>query len=148
MTRTSVHSFGRRARRVALSFLAVAACVLALGAPAHAQAAPGGQDYKTLGLSAEQKASVRGLHQSIGAQMRSLDKTLRARRRALEAVYGEYDLDTAKARQLNNQINNTQRAILDQHLRLQSELRKILTQDQFSRLQTIIRQHQNAKGRK
>lgn len=119
---------------------ALLAAVLAVGSPAHAQGTPGpgGRDYQALGLSADQKARVDALHKDIGRQMRELSETLRARRQALETLYKDYDLDTGKARSLNNQINDTQKAMLEQHLRLQTELRKILTEDQFSRLQSIV----------
>jgi Spy/CpxP family protein refolding chaperone len=134
-------AFVRHATRAGL-LLMLAACILGPGA--RAQSGPdrlGAPDYQALGLSADQKTRVQALHKSIGAQMRVLGQRLRQRRKALEAVYGAYDLDTAKARQLNKQINDTQRGILDEHLRLQTELRGILTQDQFSRLQTMIRRH-------
>lgn len=132
-----------------LPLAALLGALLAGGAPSRAQNAPGpgGRDYQTLGLSADQKARVDALHKDIGRQMRSLGETLRARRQALEAVYRQYDLDAGKARALNNQINETQRAILDQHLRLQVELRKILTEDQFMRLQSVVQQRMRSRKR-
>jgi Spy/CpxP family protein refolding chaperone len=148
MTKTVLSASIRPAAR-ALLVMMLAACVLAPGArAARGPDRLGAPDYQALGLSADQKTRVQALHKSIGAQMRTLGQTLRQRRKALEAVYGAYDLDTAKARQLNKQINDTQRAILDQHLRLQTDLRGILTQDQFSRLQTMIRRHAPPRDKK
>lgn len=135
-----------------ITFVSRLAPVLALAAilvaapPARAQG-PGDQDYQTLGLSADQKSRVDALHKSFGRQMRVLGQTLRTRRQALETVYQQFDLDTAKARALNGQINDTQRAMLDQHLRLQVELRKILTEDQFNRLQSSVRKRMHNRRR-
>jgi Spy/CpxP family protein refolding chaperone len=87
-----------------------------------------------LGLTEEQNRRVAELRRNTGQRMRELEQTLAERRRDLEGMYRTYSLDALRARQWNTQINTTQREILEQHLKLQQELRKILTSDQFDRL--------------
>lgn len=134
MTLTARHSI---AGRLAWLMLALAAAFLPATRPASAQAAPA-PEYRRLGLNADQMTRVRELHKDTGQKMRGLERQLREQRRALEVVYGEYDLDATRVRQLNARINEIQRAILDQHLNLQTDLRKILTAEQFGRLKAIM----------
>jgi Spy/CpxP family protein refolding chaperone len=136
--------------RRTVSLLGVAlAVVLPVACPTAAQAqparplgpaGPAAPEYQRLGLKPDQLGRVRELHRDVNQRMRALGQQLRDQRRALEDLYGDYNLDIAKARQLNARINEIQQAILDQHLRLQTELRKILTEDQFARLRTMIDQ--------
>lgn len=99
---------------------------------------PAAPEYQRLGLKPDQLGRVRDLHRDVNQRMRALGQQLRDQRHALEDLYGDYNLDVAKARQLNARINEIQQTILDQHLRLQTELRKILTEDQFARLRTMV----------
>jgi len=151
--RTSPARRGSPARRAArLSFpgfvlsavLMLVVLLAALAVPA-ARAMPSGgppspPEYGRLGLSSDQMRQVRELQQEIHQRLRALESQLREQRQSLEKVYGEYELDVAKARQLNTRINETQQAILDQNLRLQTGLRRILTEEQFDRLKTMIEQ--------
>ncbi len=117
--------------------LALAAALFPATRPASAQPAPA-PEYRRLGLNADQMTRVRELHKDTNQKMRGLEGQLREQRRALEVVYGEYDMDTTRVRQLNARINEIQRAILDQHLHLQADLRKILTEEQFDRLKAMM----------
>ena len=125
------------AGRVAWLMLALAAALFPATRPASAQPAPA-PEYRRLGLNPNQMARVRELHKDTNQKMRGLEGQLRDQRRALEVVYGEYDLDATRVRQLNARINEIQRAILDQHLHLQTDLRKILNEEQFGRLKAIM----------
>ncbi|HEY3268967.1 MAG TPA: periplasmic heavy metal sensor [Armatimonadota bacterium] len=125
--------------------LALAAAVI-LAAPSAVQAqappqppagAPGPQ-YQSLGLSADQLRRVQALHAQFGPKLGELERSLRDKRRALEDLYKDFALDMDQARRLNAQINDIQKDILAQHLRLQVELRKILTAEQFGRLKESI----------
>lgn len=119
----------------------MAVVTLALLAIAPPHAAAQATDYGKLGLSPDQMRQVRELQQEINQRLSALESQLREQRRALEAVYAAYELDTARARQINTRINEIQLAILDQNLRLQAGLRRILTEEQFGRLQTMMQQH-------
>ncbi|HEY3413534.1 MAG TPA: periplasmic heavy metal sensor [Armatimonadota bacterium] len=122
--------------------LAELALALLIAGPASAQAPPppGGPPQgrvnrlSTLGLNADQMKRVQDVLKDFGPKMRDLEKSLFDRRRTLEGLYDRFDLDLGQARQLNKQINGIQKDILDQHLKLQVELRKILTADQYSKM--------------
>lgn len=135
---------GTRAAFAPLAWLALAfaALLLPFAGPAAAQGPPA-PDYQRLGLSADQMTRVRDLHTETYQAMRTLEGQLREQRRALETAYGEFKLDTARVRQLNNRINEIQRDLLEKHTHLQVELRKILTADQFQRLRTMMGERRN-----
>lgn len=95
---------------------------------------PGSAAPQSIGLSPEQLKRVEALHRQFGARTRALEQTLSERKRSLEALYKQFDFDKGQAKQTNKEINSIQRDLLNEHLNLQIELRKILTQDQFDRL--------------
>ena len=96
---------------------------------------PGRTDrLRQLGMNPDQTRKVQEVLKQFGPKMRDLERTLSERRKALEALYGQFDLDIGQARQLNSQINGVQKEILEHHLKLQVELRKILTADQFGKM--------------
>ena len=96
---------------------------------------PGRTDrLRQLGMNADQTRKVQDVLKQFGPKMRDLERTLSDRRKALEGLYRQFDLDIGQARQLNSQINGIQKEILENHLKLQVELRKILTADQFGKM--------------
>lgn len=117
------------------------AAILAAGVASAQPPPPGtppppgrGDRLHQLGLNPEQTRKVQDVLKQFGPKMRDLEKTLAERRKALEGLYAQFNLDTGQARQLNIQINGVQKEILEHHLKLQVELRKILTAEQFGKM--------------
>lgn len=100
-----------------------------------------------LGLSPDQTKRLEALHNQFGPKMRDMEKALEDKRRAVEALYAQYTLDTGQAQKLNADINKIQKDILDGHLKLQQELRKILTSDQYDKLRSGMMRRRQGFGR-
>ena len=111
-------------------------------AMAQPPARPSGGGLRELGLTEEQYKRVREVRQQMFQRIRNLEASLRERRRAQEVVFADYTMDTEKAKRLNTQINDIQKDLLETHLRLQLQLRQILTAEQFNRLQQNMRRAQ------
>jgi Spy/CpxP family protein refolding chaperone len=67
-------------------------------------------------------------------------------RHQLWVVYQSYDLDVRKAKGLNRDLNRVQQELLNLHLEEQVQLRKILTTEQFNKLQACLRQHEASRN--
>jgi Spy/CpxP family protein refolding chaperone len=100
-----------------------------------------------LGLSPDQMKRVDAFHKQFGPKMQALERELGEKRRALETLYAQYSLDTAQAQKLNTEINHIQKQILEGHLKLQQDLRKILTSEQFDKLKSGMLRHRQGFGR-
>ena len=70
------------------------------------------------GLNADQTRRIRELREESGSKLASLGLELRNYRRSLETLYRSYQLDVNAARRLNRQINDVQKRMLEQHLRV------------------------------
>jgi Spy/CpxP family protein refolding chaperone len=99
------------------------------------------QDYLQLNPDQKQKfaefeTNARGKRDQLFGQLREIHKQL-------GAVYRQYELDINKAHAINQQLNAVQQQLLQLHLTEQIQLRKILTADQFAKLQAAIQQHRS-----
>jgi Spy/CpxP family protein refolding chaperone len=101
-----------------------------------------------LQLSTGQKQQFSQLESEARTQHMTLYKQLHDLRGQLSAVYREFQLDVKKARSLNDQLNKVQAQLLDLHLIEQQKLRRILTPDQFSRLQAQVDQQRDEERRR
>lgn len=101
-------------------------------------------DQQILQLNPDQKAKFTNFETTSRAKKKELIDRVRDLRHQLFVVYQSYDLDVKKANDLNRELNSVQQELLKLHFTEQVELRKILTADQFNRLQTAIRQHIDA----
>jgi hypothetical protein len=75
----------------------------------------------------------------MGTRSRQLQGRLRERWADLELLYRSYRYDAAKCDQLERVIRETQNQLLDLHRRFQKDLRSLLTEAEFERLQQQIR---------
>lgn len=127
--------------------LASASLLAWLGAAAVAQPGPpapmpvpGIEGMRQLNLTAEQKTQLRDLGRESQANMKRIGDAVRKAREELEEVYSQPKLDVRRAKQLNEQINDLQKDMLEEHLRVEQKLRSILTTEQFTTLRTGMAQ--------
>lgn len=98
---------------------------------------PDRQMIEDLGLGAEEKRRALALTGTNAERTRLLEKLRRDTRQMME-LYSRYDLDTAAANRLIESIHSSQIALTAQNHKRQQQLRKVLTQRQFERLQKTI----------
>ncbi len=94
---------------------------------------------KELNLSSHQQERIQRLFVSSSKQMRELEMKLRNDSASLRQIYLKYDLDTSAAQSRIRSTNRTQLQILNATASRQTELRKILTQEQFEAFRKTIR---------
>jgi Spy/CpxP family protein refolding chaperone len=124
--------------------------LIALLAPT-ATAGPGGGQRslpQDLGLSAEQRERLDALSARVRGLNRELGRRLEGRRRELEAVYQRFELDDVRSRRLRQEIHAIQGQLLELHNTFQIDLRKILTPEQFTRLQEARRRRHGPQWRR
>lgn len=124
----------------------VAACLTAGASaqppgPSGATRIPPTETMRALNLSAEQKSRLRDLGEESRVRTKNLGDAMWKARQELEGIYSQPKLDARRARQLNDKINELQKDMLDEHLRVEQKLRSILTPDQFTRLRAGMAQH-------
>lgn len=83
------------------------------------------------GLSAEQSRKIRELRKESASRLAALGQELRNYRKSLEDEYRLYEMNTAAVKKLNRQINDVQRRMLEEHTRVEQEMRQILNSSQF-----------------
>lgn len=83
------------------------------------------------GLSADQSRKIRELRNESASRLAALGQELRNYRKALEDQYRSYQMDTTAVKKLNRQINDVQRRMLEEHTRVEQEMREILNSSQF-----------------
>ncbi|MGE3808681.1 MAG: Spy/CpxP family protein refolding chaperone [Gemmataceae bacterium] len=87
----------------------------------------------------EQLKKLRELVNTTRETATELQGKLERHQRALAQLYDDYEFDEAKARRLQNAIVDLQRQLLENHLRMQTELRGIVDKDQFQVLKLRIK---------
>jgi Spy/CpxP family protein refolding chaperone len=90
---------------------------------------------KSLGLSPQQNKQLQALMDAGGKEAADLRSRMDDSHRALADVLRSYSLDRDRANKLIREINRTQLRLLQARLKTQSEMRRILTADQWDRLQ-------------
>jgi|GEM_PF-1597840 Spy/CpxP family protein refolding chaperone len=131
-----------------LSLLTVLLTVSAVaGQPTPPSAPPGAPNFrdfrerlKEVGLTDDQRAKLRDLNRRTGTETRELLHKLGDATRRLDEVLGKYDLDERRARSIMREIASIQAKLMEQRLRTQIELRKIMRPDQFAKFDEITRQ--------
>jgi Spy/CpxP family protein refolding chaperone len=139
-------------RRPAQSWITlVIGLLMALLAPprlAAAQAGPGPRAGERLfpaelNLSPQQRERLDAVSARVRETSRELGRRLEERRRELDGLYNRFEMDEARARRLRQEIHEVQGDMLELHHWFQLELRKVLTAEQFTRLQEV---RQNRRG--
>jgi hypothetical protein len=101
--------------------------------------------YGFLRLPRERAERLRELQQRIDRDNHRLQERLEERREDLEELYRRYRVDERRSARLRQEIRQTQYELLDLHHRFQTELRTILTEDEFERLQRRLREAQRRR---
>jgi hypothetical protein len=92
-----------------------------------------------LRLPSDRARRLEALQSEMENRSRQLQGRLRERWADLELLYRSYRYDAAKCEQLERVIRETQNQLLDLHRRFQKELRSLLTEAEFERLQQQLR---------
>jgi Spy/CpxP family protein refolding chaperone len=127
--------------------------VLRVGAAAGAPAGSSRDSTsltQELELSKPQEERMTALRTRVQAETRALSRQMEERRRELNEVYRQFEMDERRAVQLRQAIRDIQGQVLEVHHTFQVELRKILTPSQFERLQQAMRRprrHHRGPGR-
>lgn len=100
-----------------------------------------------LNLSPQQRERLDALSARTRALNRELGRQLQSRKVELDGLYRRFELDEPRARRLRQEIHAVQGQMLEVHHTFQVELRKILTPEQFSRLQEAHRRRRGIPGR-
>ena len=139
----------------ALMLLPALAMFMTMSVPRPAMAqyppGPGGRppidEQQVLQLNAEQKARFTAFETTSREKKKKLIDHIRDVRHQLWTAYQAYNLDVKQVKGLNRELNKVQQELLKQHFDDQIELRKILTAEQFARLQAAIKQQmESGKG--
>lgn len=94
-----------------------------------------GSVFRDLGLSAAQERDLSTLLRNSSAEAKRLRRQMEEPRRALARMLRGYSVDRGRAEKLIREINGLQLRLLQARLRTQIEMRRILTADQWSRMQ-------------
>ncbi|MDO8683133.1 MAG: hypothetical protein Q7N50_06595 [Armatimonadota bacterium] len=108
------------------------------GTPAQARPKDRSNTLEELGLSPDQKGKLLDILRSGKEDAYGSHRTLMEERGRLFAMYRDYDLNTGKAKDAISRINRLQLEILNASLDRQIGMRKILTAEQFYRLNKAI----------
>lgn len=98
---------------------------------------PDRQMIEDLGLGTEQKRRALALIGPSSERTRLLEKLRRDTRQMME-IYSRYDLDSTAADRIIESIHSSQIELTEQNHKRQQQLREVLTQRQFERLQKAI----------
>jgi len=142
--------FGRQPK-YRFSLIVLSTLALALGAsmvrPSTAQG-PGPQGWRppfdeqqVLQLDPQQKAKFTAFENESRDKKKKLISQVRDLRHQLWTAYQSYNLDIKHVKALNRDLNRVQQDLLKLHFDEQVQLRKILTAEQFARLQAAIKEH-------
>ena len=101
-----------------------------------------------LRLSQSQKDALARLENASRAEARQYENEIRNQRRQLEARYRDYVLNSQEIASIHRRIGEAQSRLLEGRLRMQKELRTILSAEQFLTLQTILREDDDNDGRR
>ncbi len=97
------------------------------------------EDRPPLKFPQEQTAHVRRLVGAVQTDATLLQARLDERQRELAELYTQYELDEQRARKLQDEIVELQRAMLANHHRMQVELREIVDKERFTFLRQRLR---------
>src|SRR5262245_47953337 len=89
-------------------------------------------------LTEEQRARLTRLSQDTQKESTRLKALLEERQQELARVYAEYNLDLPRATQLEAEILDLQRQMLDNYRKMQVELRAVVGKERFMTLKKRI----------
>lgn len=103
--------------------------------------------FRQLDLSPEQKVKIRDIRRQMGDRLRLARRDLSLLETQLEeAIYGNADpasldnYDPAKVRELTNQVAEKRTEVMKMQTEIESQLRQILTPDQFYVFRELVRE--------
>lgn len=100
-----------------------------------------------IGISKDQQAQIEAAWAENRRQSEELSKKMNDLRRQLYGLYENYDYDRAQADGLRHQTQVLYRKRLEVFGQTQEKMRKILSRDQFNRLQAIMREQREKMRR-
>ena len=99
-----------------------------------------------LNLSTAQQQKLSALETASRAQASQLTERIKLLRSKLASLYRTYTLNPEDAKRLNGELNSVQGQLLDLRLGEQTQLRAILSADQFAQLQAAIANDRSWSG--
>lgn len=129
-------------------FVGVILCLFSLGTlkPLIAEGGPPPEaeirrEIEGIGLTEQQKERLKRLIDESRRRTDEIFKQLRDKRRELDRLLSEYNLDEKEAMQIIQQINSLQRKLLRERLETHIQVRKILTPEQFEKYNRILQKY-------
>lgn len=96
-----------------------------------------------LGITRDQQTQIEALHKSMDDTRSSyIDLS-----RQLYTLYKTFDFDRSQAASLRSRINKLHKSMADIQAANEEKLRRILTRDQFDRMQAIIKEDRDKRRR-
>lgn len=104
------------------------------------------QLYQQLNITDEQAAKLKAVREKNQGQVRALRQESMTKRKALSQYMASPDADPAKAMTLQKDLAATNQRLEEQRLKGWFEMRKNLTPEQLTKLQSLRQQHQNKRS--
>ena len=96
-----------------------------------------GKMYDHLGLTPQQKEQLKSYRQAHKSEQEQLRQALKEKHEQLRAELSNPSFDENKVRQIHNEIKDLRSKMEDHHLNGILEVRKVLTPEQFTKLQQL-----------
>ena len=115
-----------------------------------ADLSPGkGKFEKDLGLNAEQTKQLQEHRQQDQKQVKKLREELQTQHKELAKAIGQKSIDQVKIKKIATEIKAVQSKLVDQRVASMLELRKILNEEQFAKMQNMQKRmlDKNAKDK-
>ncbi len=106
------------------------------------------QMMQDLGLSQDQMAKMKALHEQGKTQSQALHQQLKTKRQALMQYMQSPDANEAKARALHSDMDNIQRQLGEMRIKSWFQMRQIMTPEQVQKMQQMrqVRMQQREQG--
>ncbi|MGE5280406.1 MAG: Spy/CpxP family protein refolding chaperone [Deltaproteobacteria bacterium] len=99
---------------------------------------------KELGLSEEQEAQLAQMRQANRAEAKTLREAVQAAQKSLREALGRYDADPATIQTLAAEVKAAQAQMVDHRVASVTQLKTILTAEQFAKLQEKAKERREA----
>ncbi|MFH1360355.1 MAG: Spy/CpxP family protein refolding chaperone [Candidatus Omnitrophota bacterium] len=96
-------------------------------------------------LTDEQQKALKEHRESFREETKALRDSLRTKQEALHAQLEKYDADQTVVNNLANEVKALQSQLVDQRVSSISEVKNILTPEQFDKLQSIEKKHKGGR---
>ena len=106
-----------------------------------------GEFYKELNLTPEQRDQVKAQKEATKAQKQELREAMKAKRAELKAELAKKDLDRARVNVITTEMKAITAKLVDMRVESIIALKKILTPEQFQKMQDKMGQHREKRGK-